>query len=76
MSDYTYNAPPCDLSFCTNLCLKEAEKGTRIADIRKVWGRQAPIVKCHGRLFLMAHDDFKRLSGRFAGGDKESEYWS
>ena len=73
---YTFSAPACDYTYCTQWCLKTAGKA-RVSDMRKVWGRYAPIVKCRGELFLMAHDDFKRLSGRFAGsavGEKESYY--
>ena len=72
---YTHNAPPCDYSFCTNWCLASMEKGTTITEARKHWGRYAPIVKCCGELFMMAHDDFKRLSGHYAGKEiGESEY--
>lgn len=76
MNAYTYTAPACDYTFCTQWCLATTDKGAKIANMRKVWGRHAPIIKCRGELFLMSHDDFKRLSGHFAGGDKESEYWA
>ena len=77
MNLYTYNAPPYEYTICTQLCLKSMEKGATIAEARKVWGRHAPIVKCRGELFYMAHDDFKRMSGHYAGkqiGEPEDYY--
>ena len=71
MSPYTHVAPPSDYALCSQLCILSVEKGTKIGNIRKLWGRQAPIVKCCGKLFLMSNDDFKTLSGHYAGEEKK-----
>ena len=70
MSPYTYVAPPSAYALCNQMCIMSIEKGTKIVDVRTVWGRKAPIVKCCGTLFLMSNDDFKKLSGHNAGERK------